>query len=363
MPKSCAARLAAWAFAWTGFALLAPVAAVAQGKPSVSGLQDEAITITSTPITSFDRTGGSETHFGKLDFRGGLVLTAPDNRNIGGWSGLILDPDGKTFTSVSDSGVWLMGTIAYTRGAPSAITNARIGPLLALDGKNLRKNRDRDAEALALVSGTAQKGSVLVAFEQNARFAYYDVTPDGFSPALDIVQKPKGAAAMSRNKGFEAMTVMKGGPYKGAIVALSEQLYDKSRNHTGWIQTASGWETFHITNIGDFDLTDIASFEDGTLFLLERRFRWLEGVKMRIRRFAPDALLPSRTMDGETLIEADLEYQIDNMEGLALTPGATNDETILTLISDDNFNHFLQRTVLLQFAVKNTEITNTRPQQ
>jgi hypothetical protein len=202
---------------------------------------------------------------------------------------------------------------------------------------------------------------MLVAFEQNSRFARYDVTPDGFSPTLSIIEKPKGASAMRRNAGFEAMTVMKGGPFKGRIVALSERLYDGNRNHTGWIQTGSGWEAFHVTNIDDFDLTDIASLEDGTLFLLERRFRWLEGVKMRIRRFPADALKPGHTAEGETLVEADMEYQIDNIEGLALSRGVSGD-TILTLISDDNFNHFLQRTVLLQFALKTDETAKTRPQ-
>jgi hypothetical protein len=289
-----------------------------------------------------------------LDFRGGLVLAAPENRNFGGWSGLILDPDGKAFTSVSDSGVWMTGTLNYSDDAPSGVSDARIGPLLALDGGNLKRNRDRDAEAVALVAGSTHEGSLLVAFEQNSRFVRYGVTPEGFSPAHGVVDKPKGSSAMRRNQGFEAMTVMKGGPYKGGIVALSERLYDKARNHTGWVQTRRGWETFHLTNIGDFDLTDIASADDGTYFVLERRFRWLEGVKMRIRRFAADALQPGKTTDGETLIEADMEYQIDNMEGLAVTRGATGD-TILTLISDDNFNHFLQRTILLQFSLKNSQ--------
>ena len=50
------------------------------------------------------------------------------------------------------------------------------------------------------------------------------------------------------------------------------------------------------------------------------------------------------------VIEADLAYQIDNMEGLTWHR-STKGEIILTLISDDNFNHFLQRTILLQFAL------------
>ena len=38
------------------------------------------------------------------------------------------------------------------------------------------------------------------------------------------------------------------------------------------------------------------------------------------------------------------------MEGLAVHRGARG-ETVVSLISDDNFNHFLQRTIFLQFAL------------
>jgi hypothetical protein len=49
------------------------------------------------------------------------------------------------------------------------------------------------------------------------------------------------------------------------------------------------------------------------------------------------------------MIEADLGYQIDNMEGIAVHNAASG-ETIVTLISDDNFS-VIQRNLLLQFAI------------
>jgi hypothetical protein len=42
-------------------------------------------------------------------------------------------------------------------------------------------------------------------------------------------------------------------------------------------------------------------------------------------------------------------YAVDNLEGLAATKG-TRGETLLWLISDDNFNP-LQRNILLQFEL------------
>src|SRR6185437_13060798 len=141
-----------------------------------------------------------------------------------------------------------------------------------------------------------------------------------------------------------------------------ERLYDVKRNHTGWLWTHKGPATVHLKNIGDFDVTDLASLDDGTLFVLERRFRWTEGVKMRLRRIAPDELEPGRTMQGETLIEADLSDQIDNMEGLSVTRLKTG-EVLVTMISDDNFNHLLQRTMLLQFTVNGSGQAKARPRE
>jgi hypothetical protein len=58
---------------------------------------------------------------------------------------------------------------------------------------------------------------------------------------------------------------------------------------------------------------------------------------------------PGATVDGPILVEADMGYQIDNMEGLAVHR-AGNGDVVLTLVSDDNFSA-LQRTILLQFTL------------
>jgi hypothetical protein len=84
--------------------------------------------------------------------------------------------------------------------------------------------------------------------------------------------------------------------------------------------------------------------------VLERYFRWTSGVKMRIRRLAPEEVRPGARVRGRTLIEVGSDHEIDNMEGICVHKGARGD-TVVSLISDDNFNHFLQRTVFLQFTL------------
>ena len=52
--------------------------------------------------------------------------------------------------------------------------------------------------------------------------------------------------------------------------------------------------------------------------------------------------MPGAVLDGPVLMEADLGYQIDNMEGLSVHRAA-NGDIVLTLVSDDNFS-VIQRT-------------------
>ncbi len=83
--------------------------------------------------------------------------------------------------------------------------------------------------------------------------------------------------------------------------------------------------------------------------LLERRFSYSTGIAMRIRRVRQSDIRPGALVDGRVLVRADMGYQIDNMEGLAVHRSAQG-EIILTMVSDDNFS-IVQRTILLQFAL------------
>jgi hypothetical protein len=331
--------------------------APADEKPEISTLRTAPIVVEAHPITSFVRSG-PDLPAGKLKFLGGLVLTSP-SPFFGGWSGLLVDDDAKAFIALSDTGVWMTGDLTYDGTRPAGITNARLGPLLNKAGRPLSLRNGRDSESITFEKGSFHQGSLLIGFEGRPRIERYDLTPDGIETDRGPVDIPPGARRMDRNKGFEALAVMKGGPYKGQRIAFSERLYDPARNHTGWLWTPDGPRTIHLKNVGDFDITDVTSLEDGTLFILERRIRWLEGVKMRLVRVAPDALGPDRTLEGETLIEADMNDQIDNMEGLAATRTKTGD-VLITMISDDNFNHFLQRTVLLQFLLRDSRQAKAR---
>jgi hypothetical protein len=333
--------------------LLAVGAGIAMGgsKPSTVDLKTGPIVVEAKPLTTFDRLKRDETRFGKLAFRGGVELTSP-SEYFGGWSGLALDPDGKGFFAVSDAGLWMSGKLAYDdKGRPSGMDGVRLGAIQSKDGDPLSRKGDRDAEGLALIKGDTTNGGAYVSFERKHRISRFDIVGGELSPAKGKVSLPKSARNMPSNGGFEAIAVLRGGPNKDKLVAFSESSRDKRGNYVGWI-----WEgkerprKFHMTNDGDYDVTDTAPLPDGGLLVLERRFRFSEGVRMRLRLIGAKQLRPGAVIDADILVAADGRSEIDNMEGIA-THAGPGGETIVTMISDDNYNHRLQRTVLLQFAI------------
>lgn len=308
-----------------------------------------AIEVQARQITHFKASHSNGHIFGKLEFRGGLVLTSNDSA-FGGWSGLAIDPDGQRFIAVSDEGTWLSGQIAYRGRTPVGLHQARIGPLLALRGRTLDKKRDLDAEAMTLLEGTLVHGTALVGFERNHRIGVFPVLEGQLQAPIRYLKLPPEARRMKSNSGFEAVAVLRGGPRKGSVVAFSERYPGDTSRHVGWIWIRDAAHALGLADHNGFDITDAASLDDGALLILERRFRWTEGVKMRLRRIAAADVHPGALLDGEVLLEADLSSEIDNMEGLAVHRGSEG-ETVVTLISDNNFNPVLQRNLLLQFTL------------
>jgi hypothetical protein len=156
---------------------------------------------------------------------------------------------------------------------------------------------------------------------------------------------------MSRNKGFEAVTVIRGGALKGAIVAFSERFPGAEGQHSGWIWQGGRPYRFAVRDADGFDITDAVGLDDGSILILGRRFRWYDGVRMQVCRIAAGATTPGALITPTCLLAADLRHEIDNMEGIAVHRTASG-ETCVTLLSDNNFSSYLQRTLLLQFILE-----------
>lgn len=331
-------------------ASLAAVIAVAR-KPGAESIEPHEIQVLTTPLASFWKDAAPVPATPHLEWRGGLVLTSP-SQSFGGWSGLLMAPDGKSFLALSDAGTWMTGKITYDGGRPHGLTATRIGPLRDAEGKPLASDQDRDSEAITLARGTLAKGTAYIAFERNSRIALVDVDDAGVSPMTSTLAMPKEALDVG-NDGMEAILTLKAGPHAGALVAFLESPLAGESVHRGWIWISDQPTPFTVEGVGDYGITDAISLDDGSILLLERRFRPTDGVRIRLRNLPADTVAPGSLAKGEVLLEVDgKQAQIDNLEALAVSKAEAG-ETVLTIMSDDNFNHVLQRTLLLQFTLKN----------
>lgn len=304
----------------------------------------EKIAIRATTIDSFDNRDPSRRRFGALEFRGGLELNSP-YRAFGGISALRVGPDGGRFIAVTDNGSWLRGRIVYNDGRPSGIAEAEMAPLLGPEGKPLASRSWYDAESLAEDNGT-----LYVGIERVDQIVRFDYGRDGLLARGQPLTLPPEFKSFSFNRSLECMVVVpKGMPHDGTLIVVTERSLDANGNHRAFLLKDGRAGEFAVVRSADFDVTDCAVLPSADLLILERRFSPARGVAMRIRRMPLSGLKPGALVDGKVLMEADLGYQIDNMEGLAVHRAA-NGDLVLTLISDDNFSA-IQRTLLLQFTL------------
>ncbi|TSJ63948.1 hypothetical protein FO470_01205 [Starkeya sp. 3C] len=325
---------------------LAPLPVQAQSDAAVapSAAPSAArIEIAATPIERLEAGGG--TRFGALEFRGGLVLSSAA-ADFGGLSGLVVDPDGAGFVAVTDRGFWLSGRIRSEGDRPTGIADARLARLRAAGGGTLAGRRRGDAESLART-----KAGYLVGIERRQELWLFPGDDPLTSAGRRLLADP-ALATLGGNQGPEALLAPPDGT-PSAIVVIGEESPDDAGILPGFLFAPLGKPVpagrFSIRRSDDFAATDAALADDGTVYLLERRFDFLRGVAMRIRRFPLSEIRPGARVEGEVVITANRLAAIDNMEGLALHRNAAG-ELILTLVSDDNFSA-LQRTLLLRFAV------------
>jgi hypothetical protein len=333
-------------------ALIAGVTAVA-GTWALAGgprfaTQPTAVQIRATPIASFDNSDPTRVRFGALEFRGGLALTS-DFAAFGGISGLHVDADGAHILAVTDNGSWLKARMVYRDGRLDGLADAEMAPLLGENGKPLATQRAYDSESLAQIGDAFYVG--IERIERIVRFP----AKDGFAAHGKAIATPPDFKSFKFNKSLECLaSPPPGQPFAGKLIAVTEESLDEAGNHRSFVldpaaRNAAGTLRFTVKRSDDFDISDCTILPPGDLLLLERSYSPLRGVAMRIRRVPVTDIKEGAVVDGPVLIKADLGYQIDNMEGIAVTRNAAG-ETIITLVSDDNFSA-IQRNILLQFAL------------
>ena len=325
-------------------ALLLAASLLAQAGAAERDLSLQQLEIKAYPIQNF-KIGSSETRFGRLEFVGGMEMTS-SNRDLGGLSALRFLGAGTEFIGVADTGFWFAGTVERNAaGAPAGISGFRMRAMPDGSGRRERRKWEADAEGL-LVKG----GEVTASFERVHRIATGALDAETLDISLEDEKLPAPARELRNNKGFETLALSPdAGPLAGARVAVTEKSLNKSGDIYAAVMEGPKKGIFFVARNGAFDITDGDFLPNGDLLLLERRFNMADGIAMRLTLVKGADIEPGATVSGESLLEADMGYQIDNMEALDVwqdSDGATR----VTLLSDDNHS-ILQRNLLLEFKL------------
>jgi hypothetical protein len=303
---------------------------------------EERLRLESTPV-SLEAGRPERESVGELRFLGGLVLRSPDE-GFGGLSGARVGVDGTLLTAVSDEGRWF--TIALEQDAHGRLVRARgleSGPLVGVDGEPLPDKVDQDAEDLTVLAD----GALMVSFEHRHRLLVYRGTPQPLAARPTSFSSPPGLERAPRNGGIEALATLA----DGRIVALTEEQPDGD-GLAAWIGDGSGnWERLRYRPAAAPRPSAAAGLPGGDLIVLERHYSPASGLWIRLVRVSGAAIRPGAELAGRLVAELKPPLAIDNFEALAVRPAPRpEDEALVYLLSDDNFNS-LQRTLLLLFAL------------
>ena len=172
-----------------------------------------------------------------------------------------------------------------------------------------------------------------------------------FPPPAERVRLPDQAADGETNGELEALGRFHDGPLKGWLIGISERNETRDGKLRGWLWRKGRTHEFHITRLDNYRITGLAILPGSKeIITVERLFEPPFGVGMAMRRFSIEDLQTQDAGSGTQVFEGRItSFRIDNMEGIA----AHTDErgTVITVISDDNFNRSVQSTVMFQFRL------------
>lgn len=287
------------------------------------------------PVT-LDRRDPDRRRVGALTFLEGWALTSDDPR-FGGISAMHVEESGAV-TMISDTGILVRFRLPApgSDSIPARIESLPFGPGIAT------RKGDRDAEAMVV-----HEDSVWLAFEGSNSIWRYDrrtwiARAATAPPAMDEWPGNRGSEAMLRTPEGRFLVFAESADRDDGSTELQMFLGDPAEPGTRTIE--HGYRA-----PGGYQITDAAWLPDGRMLLLNRRFRWFEGVSARLVVADPPGRRPGTIVRGTELARLAPPLTVDNMEALSVT--RENGRTIVWMASDDNYTPF-QRTLLMKFALE-----------
>lgn len=331
---------------------LLPSASWPRDNPQIA----KEVPVNTAPLTSF-KIRNPQTQFGPLTFLGGFEITSPV-ADVGGLSAVVSTNQGATLLLLTDNALWLRLELNQRRdGTPLDMAHGLLGPLFGARGAALIGTPSEDAESAAFVGNQG----LVVSFERHHRMRLYPLTVQDLADRETTISRlsepPAVLALPSRfsaryNGGLEAIAALEpvATPDRPVLLLNERPLRRGDAMVSGWMVTPSDPERavhFHYQLSQGFEPTDAALLPSGHVLVLERRFSIFRGMSMRLRSFDPALIKANGLIKAKTLLQAGMDHQVDNMEGLDVTT-APDGSTLITVISDNNRSIF-QRSLLLRF--------------
>jgi hypothetical protein len=324
---------------WALLALaLAALALPACGRAAAAGAPAGPVEVSVAPV-ELDPARPRRARLDRLLWRGGLELSS-SHPAWGGLSGLVVSPDGRRLTAVSDRGWWLTARLRHdVAGFLCGLEGARLRRLAGPEGRPLQGKEEADAEELA----AAPDGGLVVALERRHRLLAYPPAREPLACRPRRLALPPWLAAAPANRGAEAAAFLP----DGGLVVLAEGAKGQ-KTTPGGLWREGRWHRLSYRPAPGLHPTAACAPPGGGLVVLERGFSPLAGVAVRVAMLPAGSLGPGALSQAATLARLEPPLALDNLEGLACrqTPGGL----MLYLLSDDNFSP-LQRTLLLAFLL------------
>ncbi|HAT35155.1 MAG TPA: hypothetical protein DCS82_05525 [Rhodospirillaceae bacterium] len=276
---------------------------------------------------------------GPLEWRAGFILSSKDPR-FGGISSIQITADGKSLWAIGDRGTWMRFSLEHSRGILRNVSLEHIG-LLSMLANEQRKDFTVDAES----SDFLDHKTLLVGFERINRLLAYKFTNHGIAGFPKLYKGPPGLKTAPRLGGPESLAKL----CDGRLFILTEKGEFEGGARIGWLGTEKRWTAFGYRPRKGYHPTGVTVLPDCRLMLTERRFRFAH-YSWRIALLNPANLRPDSVITGRRVALFQHPAVTDNFEAIAARRGS-NGETLVYVMSDDNFSIF-QQTYLLQFALK-----------
>ena len=255
-----------------------------------------------------------------------------ENDNFGGFSSLVVAPDGGSFFATSDRGYFFLADIVRGNGNIVGLSSLMLTPIVDTKGQPLT-GLHTDAEGLAF----GPNGEIYMSFEGNHRIMVQNRIVD----LPEFLPKHPEFRTLINNSGLEALAV----DALGVVFAIPERSGDYEAPFPVYRLLDDGWNRdWSLPRRGDYLVTGADIF-NGQLYILERDLVGLRGFSSRIRRFDI-----GEGLTGEQTLLTTAAGTYDNLEGISVWQNEAGEVRVL-LISDDNFR-FFQKNQLVEMVLE-----------